>query len=58
METWTNEITHILAERQKNKIVTECNISDLVRGKCMFNKVEDIALAVTAADRICKERGY
>jgi len=24
----------------------------------MFNSVEDIALAVTAADRICKERGY
>jgi len=24
----------------------------------MFNKVEDIAKAVTAADRICKERGY
>ena len=58
MSTWTDEITLILAERQKNKIVTVCNISDLVRGKCMFTNVEDIAKAVSAADRICKEKGY
>jgi predicted transcriptional regulator len=47
-----------LSNRQKNAIVTECNISDLVRGKCMFNRVEDIAKAVEASDWICKERGY
>lgn len=46
MDVWTKEITLILAEREQKHIETTCGISDLVRGKIMFNTVEDLAKAV------------
>jgi hypothetical protein len=46
MDVWTKEITLILNEREKNKIETVCAISDLLRGKIMFDRVEDITAAV------------
>lgn len=58
MDVWTNEITLIVNEREKNKIETVCAISDLVRGKIMFNRVEDLTAAVEACDLLCHLRGY
>ncbi len=46
MEVWTKEITEILVERGKEQIETTCAISDLVRGKIMFNSIEDLAKAI------------
>ena len=39
MEVWTKEITLILNEREKKKLETVCEISDLLRGKIMYNRV-------------------
>lgn len=58
MEVWTKEITSILQERSKNQVETTCAISDLLRGKIMFNTVEDLAKAIDACDKLCKLRGY
>lgn len=46
MDVWTKEITLILEERTKNQTETTCGISDLVRGKIMFNSVDDLAKAI------------
>jgi hypothetical protein len=54
MQAWTDDITLILTDRKKNKIVTECGITDLVRGKCMFTRIEEIKKAVSVADTLCK----
>jgi hypothetical protein len=58
MEVWTKEITEILVERGKKQIETTCAISDLLRGKIMFDTVEDLGKAVEACDRLCHLRGY
>lgn len=58
MEVWTQEITLILKEREKNKIETTCGISDLLRGKIMFNNVEDLSRAIDACDKLCHLKGY
>jgi hypothetical protein len=58
MDVWTKEITLILKEREKNKEETACGISDLLRGKLMFNTVEDLAKAVDACDKLCQLKGY
>jgi hypothetical protein len=58
MEVWTKEITIILAERQAKQVETTCGISDLVRGKIMFNSVDDLAKAIDACDKLCHLRGY
>ena len=58
MEVWTKEITGILQERSKKQIETTCAISDLLRGKVMFNSVEDLANAIDACDKLCHLRGY
>jgi hypothetical protein len=44
MDVWTKEITLILQDRAKNKTETTCGISDLLRGKIMFETVEDLGL--------------
>lgn len=46
MDVWTKEITLILEERTKNQTETTCGISDLIRGKIMFNSVDDLAKAL------------
>ena len=33
-------------------------MSDLIRAKCSFNNVEDLASAVNVADSYCKAHGY
>lgn len=58
MDVWTKEITLILQQREKNKLETTCTISDLLRGKLMFNTVEDVAKAVDACDKMCHLKGY
>jgi hypothetical protein len=58
MDVWTNEITLILQERSKSQTETTCGISDLLRGKIMFNTVEDLAKAIDACDKICQLKGY
>lgn len=58
MEVWTKEITNILQERSKKQIETTCTISDLLRGKIMFNNVEDLGKAIEACDKLCHLRGY
>ena len=58
MDVWTKEITLILQQREKNKVDTTCTISDLLRGKLMFNSVGDIAKAVDACDKMCHLKGY
>jgi hypothetical protein len=58
MDVWTYEITRILQVRARNKTETTCGISDLLRGKLMFNTVEDLAKAIDACDKLCKLRGY
>jgi hypothetical protein len=58
MEVWTKEITEILIERGKQQVETTCAISDLLRGKIMFNNIEDLAKAVEACDKLCHLRGY
>jgi hypothetical protein len=39
MNTWIDYINLILQDRKNNGIKTECFISDLVRGKCMFESI-------------------
>jgi hypothetical protein len=56
MEVWTNEVSLILQERSKNKIETTCAISDLIRAKIMYKRVEDIEKAVDACDKLCHLR--
>jgi threonine dehydrogenase-like Zn-dependent dehydrogenase len=58
MDVWTKEITLILQDRAKNKTETTCAISDLLRGKIMFESVEDLAKAIDACDNLCKLKGY
>jgi hypothetical protein len=58
MDVWTNEITLILKEREQAKVETTCGISDLLRGKVMFNSVEDLAKAIDACDKLCLLKGY
>ena len=58
MDVWTSEITLILQERSKNQTETTCAISDLIRGKIMFNRVSDIEKAVDACDKLCHIREY
>jgi hypothetical protein len=58
MDVWTKEITLILKEREKNKIETTCSISDLLRGKLMFDTLEDLGKAVKACDKLCHLKGY
>jgi hypothetical protein len=58
MDVWTKEITSILQDRAKNKTETTCGISDLLRGKIMFETVEDLAKAIDACDNLCKLKGY
>lgn len=38
--------------------MTECYITDLVRGKCMFQSVDDIKEAVNGVIELCKAKGY
>lgn len=33
-------------------------MSDLVRGKVMFNTIDDLEKAIDACDRLCHLRGY
>ena len=58
MDVWTKEITLILEERTRSQTETTCGISDLVRGKIMFNSVEELGQAVEACDRMCHAKGY
>ena len=58
IEVWTKEITIILQERKEKKIETTCAISDLLRGKIMFNTVDDLAKAIHACDKLCHLCGY
>ena len=58
IEVWTGQITSILQERNKNKIVTECLISDLVRGKVMYYNVDELIEAVEITEELCKLKGY
>ena len=58
MDVWTQEITLILKERTANKVETTCAISDLVRGKIMFDSIEDLRKAIDACDKLCHLRGY
>ena len=58
MDVWTKEITDILRERSEKQIETTCTISDLLRGKIMFNTVDDLAKAIDACDKLCHLRGY
>ena len=41
-KVWTEEITLILQERQSKKVPTVFNIGDLVRGKVIYTKLEDL----------------
>lgn len=58
MEVWTQEITNILQERSNKQIETTCTISDFLRGKIMFDNVDDLAKAIDACDKLCKFHGY
>jgi hypothetical protein len=58
MDVWTKEITLILKDRSNTKTETTCAISDLLRGKLMFENVEDLAKAIDACDKLCKLKGY
>lgn len=39
MSKWVGYIDEGLKERSENKVPTECFITDLVRGKCMFKSL-------------------
>jgi S-ribosylhomocysteine lyase LuxS involved in autoinducer biosynthesis len=45
-------------ERGKQQVETTCEISDLLRGKIMFDSIDDLAKAVDACDKLCHLRGY
>lgn len=36
MNKWISYIDEALKDRHEHKVATECFITDLVRGKCMF----------------------
>jgi len=42
MNIWIENINKILIDRQSQNIPTPCYISDLVRGKCMFQSVQAV----------------
>jgi len=52
MKVWIEEINSILKTRKEMKIPTRCFVSDLIRGKCLFNSISDIA---AASEMIIKE---
>ena len=58
MNTWIDHINSILKYRKANGIKTECYITDLVRGKCMFDSVQSIKKAANYVVQVCKEKGY
>lgn len=58
MEVWISKIDLILKKRKKDKIPTECYLSDLVRGKCIFKTPEQIKTACEFLIKLCAEEGY
>lgn len=58
MSAWNQEISNILVHKSSQKIETKFTISDLIRGKCVYNTVEDLLKAVRVVDGYCKVMGY
>lgn len=58
MNKWISYIDEALKDRHEHKVATECFITDLVRGKCMFKDTIGIKEAVCMVIKICKEKSY
>lgn len=58
MSVWIEAINRVLKEREQKQVPTECYITDLVRGKCMFASIEKVQAAAERVIKMCKERKY
>ena len=57
-ENWTKEITEIVRARKKAQKETKFEVSDLLRGKIMFESLDHIKKAVEKVDNVCYENNY